>query len=604
MIGIPPFDRIFFAALFFAGASAANALESAQKTKTLNPLSLPSYEEFRVPNRPVLDLPLLRKKTVLAHFMTSVWIRESGVMRERMITYEDFSPDGITKHLGGESQVLATDYYFNYDKSDIEAAAFHIKTAKKLGIDGFQFFYPYPPNDVFLELYNDLIASFFKAADKYGIDFKFCLCLCSPPPRVAEDKKIDVFAKHIKSLIKKVGIDHPNWMRTPDGRFITYVWNGDYMADFHGDWRKNLDSFVSRLAYAYEKLSYKIGVDTAYIHTLRDIGNRAYMEKMVEYFPAVWHWTSNLYHENLLMDFAAYCKKNKRTFSQPVYPDYYGSKLYPIGKYNYNMHHFLRDVIPLKVGDVEKDYYRMGVTDVYINYLERILKTDTPLVSFITYNDYPEGHHVAPELNHNFGFSVLFNHYKNVWTGNPQKNDREFAVLAYKKYKSSVVPFPFDIRVDAKSRRMHPQFPPESDDFINVVTFLKAPAEIIVNGKKIGTAKGEGKIEVFKTPLKKGKVRLEISRGGKNAIELEGTEWITDKPYRTDRITYCICSLDDSYYGEIFGKDAPRYFIQQYAEDKDGTPFWKLGKSVGVRYPDGTIGVARENPAAAGIKWQ
>lgn len=310
-------------------------------------------------------------------------------------------------------------------------------------------------------------------------------------------------------------------MRTPDGRFITYVWNGDYMADFHGDWRKDIDSFVSRLAYAYEKLSYKIGVDTAYIHTLRDIGNRAYMEKMAEYFPAVWHWTSNLYHENLLMDFAAYCKKNNRTFSQPVYPDYYGSKLYPIGKYNYNMYHFLRDVIALKIGDVEKDYYRMGVTDVYINYLERILKTDTPLVSFITYNDYPEGHHVAPELNHNFGFSVLFNHYKNIWMGNPQKNDREFAVLAYKKYKSSVVPYPFNIRVDAKSRRMHPQFPPESDDFINVVTFLKSPAEIIVNGEKIGTAKGEGKIEVFKTPLKKGKVRLEISRGGKMQSSLK-----------------------------------------------------------------------------------
>ena len=80
-------------------------------------------------------------------------------------------------------------------------------------------------------------------------------------------------------------------MRTPDGRFVTYVWNGDYMADFHGDWLKDIDSFVSRLAYAYEKLSYKIGVDTAYIHTLRDIGNRAYMEKMAEYFPAVWHWT-------------------------------------------------------------------------------------------------------------------------------------------------------------------------------------------------------------------------------------------------------------------------------------------------------------------------
>ena len=593
---------IFLISSFFVCISL-HSEESIAKTKTLNPEDLPSYEKFHKPNRPVLNLPVVDKKIVLAHFMTNMWVRKEGPMRERMITYEDFSPDGLTKHLGGASQVLATDYYFNYDKSNIDAALFHIKTAKKLGIDGFQFFYPYPPSPAFAEMYNDLIASFFEAAAKYAPDFKLSLCLCNPPRGIPEDQKVDVFATHLKSLLQKVGIDHPNWMRTPDGRFLTYIWAGDHMTDSTKNWEKNLDEFVSHLAYAYEKLSYKIGVDTAYIHTLRKTDNKKYMSKMLEYFPAVWHWTSNLYNEKELMDFAKECKRKKRTFSQPVYADYYGSKLYPPGKYNYNMYHFLRDIKKLKIEDVERDYYRMGVTDVFINYLNRVLKTDTPIISYITYNDYPEGHHVAPELNHNFGFSVLFNHYKNIWTGNPEKNKDEFAVLAYKKYKSDVVPSPYNIYVDAKSREINPFFPPESDDLINVVTYLKSPAKIKVNGKIIGSAKGKGDIEVFKIPMQKGKVSLEIVRNGKAAIKLEGTEWITDKPYRTDRITYCVSSLDDAYYSEIFGKDAPRYFLQQYVEDENGVPFWKLGKSVGVRYPDGSIGVAKENPAAASIKW-
>jgi hypothetical protein len=267
------------------------------------------------------------------------------------------------------------------------------------------------------------------------------------------------------------------------------------------------------------------------------------------------------------------------------------------------MYHFLKDVQKLTPDEVEHDYYYAGVTDVYLDYLQRILTTDTPLVSFITYNDYAEGHHVAPELNHNFGFSVLFNHYKNIWQGHSEKNDKEFAVLAYKKYRHDLVPEPYPIEFRGKSNQ-EPLFKPESDDFIHIVTFLNLPAVVSLNGEKIGSAEGKGEIEVFKVPMKPGKVELKIDRGTESVIRLTGTEWITGKPFRTDRLTYCLSSECNNYYSEIFGSNAPRYYLQQYAEDASGIPYWKQGKSVGVRYADGTTGTATTFDPDQKTDWQ
>ncbi|MDR0335705.1 MAG: hypothetical protein LBI18_01300 [Planctomycetaceae bacterium] len=554
---------------------------------------LPKFEDFQ-PNRPILELPVVDQKIVLAHFMTGAFVRDSQ-FRDRFLSYEDFAPDGITANVGGESQILPIDYYFNFKKSSVEAAEFHIKTAKKLGIDGFQFFYPFPPGEVFQRNYNNIIIDFFKAAANAGVDFKFSLCLCSPPLNKNEDEKIEVFAKGFREILNAVGEDNKFWMKTPDGRFLTYLWVGDTLTDAvreaGWDFRKKADMVLPRIAYAYEKLSHKIGIDQAYIYQIRWVNDPNYIQRTLEYFPAVWNWTENMDNKQAWLDLAKLCKEKKRTFSQGVYPDYYGSKLYKKSSHDYGMYHFLKDVQKLKTDDVEHDYYYVGITDVYLDYLERVLETETPLISFITYNDYAEGHHVAPEVNHQFGFAVLFNHYKNIWQGHPEKNHKEFAVLAYKKYRHDLVPEPYNIEFRSKNNQK-PFFEPESDDFIHIVTFLKQPASVFLNGHKIADAKGKGDIEVFKVPMQSGKVELRIDRKNETVIRLTGTEWITEQPFRTDRLTYCCSSECDQYYSEIFGKNAPRYFLQQYAEDESGIPFWKQGKSIGVRHSDGKTDTA------------
>jgi hypothetical protein len=554
---------------------------------------LPKFEDFQ-PNRPVLDLPVTDQKIVLAHFMTGAFVRDSQ-FRDRFLSYEDFVHDGITANVGGESQILPIDYYFNFKKNGVEAAAFHIKTAKKLGIDGFQFFYPFPPSEVFQRNYNNIIIDFFKAAETADVDFKFSLCLCSPPLNKNEDEKIEVFAQGFREILDAVGEDNKFWMKTPDGRFLTYLWVGDTLTDAvreaGWDFRKKADTVLPRMAYAYEKLSHKIGIEQAYIYQIRWVDDPNYIQRTLEYFPAVWNWTENMYNKQAWLNLAKLCKEKKRTFSQGVYPDYYGSKLYKKSKNDYGMYHFLKEVQKLKTDEVERDYYYIGVTEVYLDYLNRIIETETPLISFITYNDYAEGHHIAPEVNHQFGFAVLFNHYKNIWQKHPEKNNREFAVLAYKKYRHDVVPEPYHIEFRGKNNQK-PFFEPESDNFIHIVTFLKKPATVFLNSNKIADTEGKGNIEVFKVPMLPGKVELRIDRKNETIIQLTGTEWITDKPFRTDRLTYCLSSECDHYYSEIFGQNAPRYFLQQYAENESGVPFWKLGKSIGVRYSNGKTGFA------------
>ena len=79
----------------------------------------------------------------------------------------------------------------------------------------------------------------------------------------------------------------------------------------------------------------------------------------------------------------------------------------------------------------------------------------------------------------------------------------------------------------------------------------------------------------------------EAKSGAETIMTLEPPEPITDKPFRTDRLTYCYSTEFDRYYDALFGASAPRYYLRQYQLDSDGVPFWKKGRSVGVRHPDG-----------------
>ena len=73
----------------------------------------------------------------------------------------------------------------------------------------------------------------------------------------------------------------------------------------------------------------------------------------------------------------------------------------------------------LSLSGMQRKYMTVGLSQTFRQQLEAAIRTDAPIINVITWNDYPEGHHLAPEVNHNFGFSILLTYYKSVWQGKP-----------------------------------------------------------------------------------------------------------------------------------------------------------------------------------------
>jgi hypothetical protein len=76
--------------------------------------------------------------------------------------------------------------------------------------------------------------------------------------------------------------------------------------------------------------------------------------------------------------------------------------------------------------------------------LEFAIDEDVPIIKIIAWNDYPEGHHLAPEINHNYGFSVLLKHCKALWKGEASTyTGKDVAIVFFKKYRHDVMPVPY-----------------------------------------------------------------------------------------------------------------------------------------------------------------
>jgi hypothetical protein len=266
---------------------------------------------------------------------------------------------------------------------------------------------------------------------------------------------------------------------------------------------------------------------------------------------------------------AATCKARKRAYTQTVYCDFYDSKLIDIRGGKYRLPFEVAEVQKLKMEDVVRDCVPTQMSYVYRRLLQRAVDTDAALLNFATWNDFPEGHHLAPEINHNFGLDLVLKYYKGQWLRQPEEGP-EAAAVFYKKYAHTVKPeyFPSTIRfwsaVEAENEA--------KDDFIEVVTLLKEKADVYINGRKAGEA--EKGLRSTSIPTEVGPVKVEIRRGKKLLLKIRPPEWITDHPYRTDRITFIYSSDTPHRYREIFGK-AKIPVSDEYAKDKKGVPNWK-----------------------------
>ena len=511
-------------------------------------------------NRPELSLPFVEGKPVVAHFMTDL-IFHRGTGQGDINSPEMYRRDGASKEIGGMIQHFPMVAKLHPDMSLEECAGFEMRAAKRLGIDGFQFYFPLTGNKAYMERSVTIIQAFFRVAEKEFPGFKLTLCLCNPRDVGNEEEMIQAWGGYIRKILEH-SKDSGNWLRTPDGRYIFFEWIGDALADrVPKHWQvKDDPKLIGDVAVAYEKLAGNIGIPMAMVYHLRWPKDRAHVEAVLDYFPAIWGWTDSYRPDDGWEQVANSCKKRKRTYTQTIYPDYYTSKLYRRANPKEMLFRY-KDAKALGVENLERQYQICHLSYLFRKLLERAIKVDAPMVNLVTWNDYPEGHHLAPEINHNFGFALLLHHYKSVWKGQVQETP-ESAVVFFKKYRHDVVPKPFAINIRTKASVGEES----GDDGIEIVTLLKEPGSLFVNGDCIGKV-GAG-LQAHKIPSRPGKVHVQVKRGELTVIDFTTPEAITKKPYRTDRLTYSYSSEFGRFFTDLFG-DAEPFTSNEYSGAKD-----------------------------------
>ena len=246
------------------------------------------------------------------------------------------------------------------------------------------------------------------------------------------------------------------------------------------------------------------------------------------------------------------CAKRHRTFTGSVFCDFYTSKLLKTG--TWDMYRTAQEAVTAGMGNVERKQVITGLSYNFRKLFEFGIAHNAPIMNVITWNDYPEGHHLAPEINHNDGFSILLNYYKSLWNNQPSPYaGRDVAIAFFKKYKHDIKPYPFNIPI----KSFQQEFIPEKwGDSIEVVTLLKAPGKLTVNGQSVNVAAG---LISTKFRQQNGPVSVSVSRDGQTTVQFTTPEGITDHPYRTDRITYTFSSEFDRFYSNLYPGFKPGY---------------------------------------------
>lgn len=513
--------------------------------------SVLAQDEFA--DLPEFQLPLTNKKLVIAHCMTHIISYKGHPMEDGC--NPEFYPvtNNISAPIGGLTQVNVMSDPYMKDSSLEHAVEFEMRAAKRCGIDGFQFYYTLTNTG-----WDEIIKAYFKVATEKNIDFKFTFCFSHPQVEGKdENMKLVEFASRVKGIQEAVGKNNDHWLRTPDGRLIVYMWYGEQIADV--PWENmqghSAEYFAAR---AYSKLANAVGEKFACMYSINAKVSNSQVQKILDYFPSVWMWTEAYEFPGLDSKIASICKKRGRQYTVSAFSDFYTSKVLRPGTWDM-LPSAAEAVVAGKKG-IERKYMVTGLSETFRRQLDFAVKEDAAMINIITWNDYPEGHHLAPEVNHNYGFSVLLNYYKNIWQGKPSPYaDRDVAIAFFKKYKKDIKPDPYNIKLITLGKTTQTDY----EDSIEVVTILPEAGQLIVNGETVNVPGG---LTSTRFKFQAGPVRVSIMRNGVVTKNFVTPEWITDKPVRTDRITYTFDTEYDNFHKDIFG-DKPPMYSTQYNDD-------------------------------------
>jgi hypothetical protein len=524
-------------------------------------MNAPSTHPLR--NRAELSLPLLDRKMVIAHYMTMMTYSRDMNPNEDLFNPETYSVMGPAGHVGGMCQhVPLIAHYFGKSASLEESAAHEIRAAIELGVDGFQFYFPDRFDSKTRSEFLAIVVAFLKVAARDFSGFKLTVCP-SHPETLTEEENIREFSSILESILSETR-DLDSWLKTPDGRTIIYLWAPDGIAEVVRPVTMICEhpERMSAIAEAYESIAQACGIRAAFIYHLRDdwAGNHALLEHALDYFPAVWGFIPSSDPGDAWEHVHRRCIERGRSYTQSVFNDFYTSKFH-FKNDEWRLALQLEECLGHTVDDFWKRYLPCGLSASFRRQLQRAVDWDVPIINIVTWNDYPEGHHMAPEVNRNFGFALLLKHFKNLWLGRPADNDREWAAVFFKKYRSDVRPDPFDFEIRLLREES------ADDDSIEVITWLMEPARLWINDTDCGiVAAGLNETRI---PSEPGHIRVRAERGKDVPLDFETPEAITETPFRTDLTTCTFSSEFRRFFDRLFPGQEPIHSTE-YATGKHG----------------------------------
>jgi hypothetical protein len=552
--------------------------------------------DVNIPNEAQLSLPIANEKLVIAHNMTSFLPRSHN-----QFDLAEASPVGRYSNLGGlelirpypaffESQLAGKTVDLIKSGQLDDVIEREMRSALSLGIDGFHFFYPCGADRI---IYNNIIIRFFKVADERKIPFKITLCISSPHQRGTSEERAKDLAKWIREVIAESG-HSSKWLKTPDGRILLYTFAPESLSQDINEGsdvftsNKPIRDIVGEIGRAYRLLEREIGEPIAVIYNIRSSYAAAnasekakskkayafndyqdYVNAVLDQFPAVTGFSDVPGENDKGWNYAIEaCQKRNRSYVQAVFNEYSMSKVFSSGRIKGDELHHMKD------SELERPMIGSRQSETFRTLWQRAVSNHAVQVNSITWNDYQEGHHMAPEANHNFGFAELLQYYKNQWRGEkPEVKDT--ALVFYKKHPSTVKGSVFNIAPKYPTWILTQKEWQESikaDDQIEVLTILKEPADLYFRDQKIGNV-AAGLVST-RIPMTAGKVSVQLKRHNESLINFISPEWITEHPYRTDRMLYVWESNHSDWWKKIYG-DQPEIHFSEYSPDEKGEPMWK-----------------------------
>ncbi len=532
----------------------------------------------------ILSKPMFNKNDgyVIAHYMTKQLPFDNGGQK---FFFEKnwYIRDGWGKAGGGYLRCFPIYGYYWKGRTHEEHVLFEIEMAKKLGIDGFHFYFPgCGSNTTDMANYNRAIKKYIEVIKDHDLNFKITLSICDldHQPGQTTEVRVKRVGERINELLDyKDSRDHKMWLRTPDGRLIFYTFNpkGLSVEAVQALEEGNKREQYRFLAKAFAGLGEEVGEGLAVMllsenfeqyfssPSLRD-KYKTYTEKITEYqreinlildyFPGITNFFNAMDQHGI--DSYLYlnetCNKRNRTYIPAVHPDYY---VFRHGRRTiWDNKKKLDEKADTNVaGLITHNYTPCRLSHAFRNQWELAIEFNSPSINVTTWNDLSEVHNMCPDVNKNFGYAILNKYYKRLWKTGNKIPEIESAIVFFKKYPydADINPYKYQIFYPTWHLRksLAQQFWEYESTQTEIVTLLKEPAELFVYGKSIGEVE-EGLV-ASRVPAQLGPVPVEVKRDEKTIISFTTPEWRTDTPYRTDRQTYSYSSDFKYYYDDIFG---------------------------------------------------